>query len=488
MAGIDRIINTALFLFVLCCPAAAVDGGIDFGATEWDTGPLEYGVVVEKVVDVRNGTDLPVVMDLVSTCSCLSVSEDSIRLGPGGRGSFTLYFDSSDDEGEFEKILIIQTDSEAMPKGFFIVRGSVETGEAASGGGSEPQRQDGPAETEDVQGGSPLIQYFYTSGCKSCNEFLRKAELPIEKFDITDAVNFELMHETLAAKGVSLREVPVMITRAAVYQGEREVIGGYSAVLKGAEAAPAEISGEDSADTAGLRVSLALLPVIAAGLLDGVNPCAFTTLIFLLSALAVAGRSRRETLLIGIFFTLTVFLTYFLIGLGFFRIIRIADSFELVSRIIRWGLVAVLIVFAGLSFYDYSKIRAGRAKDIILQLPDGVKRRMHSSIRSYSKSAALAGSSVVMGVLISVFELGCTGQIYFPTITYIIQTDRAASGYLFLALYNLAFILPLAGVFVVVYFGITSKKITKKFQSNLGMIKLLTAFLFLCFAALMFIL
>ncbi|HAK45575.1 MAG TPA: hypothetical protein DCO79_06610, partial [Spirochaeta sp.] len=87
-----------------------------------------------------------------------------------------------------------------------------------------------------------------------------------------------------------------------------------------------------------------------------------------------------------------------------------------------------------------------------------------------------------------IFELGCTGQIYFPTITYIIQTDKAASGFLYLALYNIAFILPLAAVFIVVFLGITSKRITKKFQTNLGIIKILTGFLFIAFAVLMVLL
>ena len=328
-----------------------------------------------------------------------------------------------------------------------------------------------------------MPRYYYTPGCKSCNRFLKDAEIPIEKRDITEAGYYEELQLVLSERGIGLKEVPVFITGTSVYQGEEAVIAGYTALIEGSETSVDAHDGDG-----GGRINMSLAAVLAAGLLDGVNPCAFTTLIFLLSALSVAGRSRRETLIIGLFFTITVFVTYFLIGLGFFKIIRIADSFELVSRIIRWVLFGALLLFAGLSFYDYGKIRAGNAKDIILQLPDAVKRRMHSSIRSYTKSAALAGSSIVMGFLISIFELGCTGQIYFPTITYIIQTDKATSGYFFLALYNLAFILPLVVVFIVVYLGITSKKITKMFQTNLGIIKILTGLLFISFAVLMLVL
>ena len=43
--------------------------------------------------------------------------------------------------------------------------------------------------------------------------------------------------------------------------------------------------------------------VAVAGLLDGVNPCAFTTIIFLLSMLAYLGRSRRQLAAVGVGFT-----------------------------------------------------------------------------------------------------------------------------------------------------------------------------------------
>ncbi|MGF1655598.1 MAG: hypothetical protein ACFCU3_01325 [Verrucomicrobiales bacterium] len=54
--------------------------------------------------------------------------------------------------------------------------------------------------------------------------------------------------------------------------------------------------------------------VVAAGLLDGLNPCAFATIIFLLSYLQVARKSGREILQIGVAYILGVFCTYFALG------------------------------------------------------------------------------------------------------------------------------------------------------------------------------
>ncbi len=490
---LNRLFITLAFSFLVLFSAAAQDdgGNLEFSITDWNTGSIEYGDVVEQPVKITNNTTENVTVDLISTCSCMTTYPESLDISAGESAEFTIVFDSHDDSGDFEKLLIIQTDSDAMPKGFFVVTGSVDVSSVSADAADDSAMPAEPESSDEKSGAEAagVPRYYYTPGCKSCNRFLRDAEINIDKRDITEAEYYEELQQLLADRGTSLKEIPVFVTTEDIYQGEEAVMAGYTALLAGESGRDTGVSGEnESKGNKSDGISMSLAAVLAAGLLDGVNPCAFTTLIFLLSALSVAGRSRRETLIIGLFFTVTVFITYYLIGLGFFKIIRIADSFELVSRIIRWVLFAVLVVFAGLSFYDYGKIRSGKTKDIILQLPDSVKRRMHDSIRSYTKSAALAGSSIVMGFLISIFELGCTGQIYFPTITYIIQTDKAASGYFYLALYNLAFIIPLAVVFIVVYLGITSKKITGIFQTNLGIIKILTGLLFLSFAVLMLIL
>ena len=167
-----------------------------------------------------------------------------------------------------------------------------------------------------------------------------------------------------------------------------------------------------------------MLPVIAAGLIDGINPCAFTTLIFLLASLALAGRGRREVLVIGALFSLAVFLSYFLIGLGLFAALRAATAISLVSVLLRWALVGVLFVFAGLSVYDYALIRAGRPTEMLLQLPSSFKKRIHASIRTRVRIAAIAGSSLVLGFLVSVFEFACTGQVYLPLLGYLARMHR----------------------------------------------------------------
>ena len=67
--------------------------------------------------------------------------------------------------------------------------------------------------------------------------------------------------------------------------------------------------------------SLGIFTVAFAGLLDGLNPCAFATLIFFVSYLTLSGRKGRQVLAVGTAFTAGVFLAYLAVGLGFHQVL-----------------------------------------------------------------------------------------------------------------------------------------------------------------------
>jgi cytochrome c biogenesis protein CcdA len=140
-----------------------------------------------------------------------------------------------------------------------------------------------------------------------------------------------------------------------------------------------------------------------------------------------------------------------------------------------------------LSIFDYAQIRRGKHEKIILQLPDSLKKRIHHSIKSYAKSAALITSTIILGFLVSIFELACTGQWYFPFIAYSVQVKREISHYLILLIYNFFFILPLAIVFILSYIGVSSEHITKIFQKNMGRTKIFFSIFFLIMAVILII-
>jgi len=479
--------KTALLLFLFILPGV-LSSQIAVDPYEWNLGEVLRNKVYTGSVTIKNNGEETVSVSLMSTCSCLTLSESEWDLKPGEVRSVDLFYDTVDDTREFEKLLIIRTSDPSLPKAFFPVFGQVT--------GASPEAEEiFPAKPslEGRENEAAAFDYYYDPGCRVCQEFLEDyvprlavkvgEEIYINRRELNRPENYEELDLVLHSRGIEWRAVPVLVSSAAVLQGDKEIQTGLESLVAGTYTPSIQEKpvGKMKEGFVGL-----LLAIILAGLLDGVNPCAFTTLIFLISALTVAGHSRKDILFIGLFFSLSVYLTYFLVGAGFFALLRAAGSFSLIARVIRWILVLVLILFGVLSLVDYFQIKRGRPESIILQLPGSVKKRIHGTIRTRMHSAALIGSSLVVGVMISLFELGCTGQIYFPTLTYMIQREGGMTGWILLGIYNLAFIIPLLTVFFALFFGYGSKKLTLLFKRKMGVIKLLTAGLFFGLAVLTF--
>jgi cytochrome c biogenesis protein CcdA len=476
-----RLAGCVFACLALIAGGLSAQAALTFSPPQWKAGMIARGEKIQIVLTVSNPAPTAVSVSLVPTCSCLSAEPETLSLAPRSSGSFRLGYDSSDDVGLVRKDFIVRT---ARPSPqlqtyslFATVRGESSSGRLSLSG----------------TGGGPTagiaISYYYTPGCKSCEEFL-SVEVPrlsreigrqitVERKDILQPTAYEELGALLRARGQSLRTVPVLAVAGDILQGEKEIreqlAGKLRLIAAGGFSSPAgaPLSGGQAAGR------LAVPVAVAGGLVDGVNPCAFTTLIFLLASLALAGRGRREVFILGLLFSLAVFLTYFAIGLGFFAALRAAAAFSIVSAILRWALAAALLAVAGLSLYDYVLIRRGRPTEILLQLPSALKRRIHGSIRARVRTATLAGSSLALGFLVSIFEFACTGQVYLPILTYLARVRTSASTVGLLALYNFCFILPLLAVFGASYAGVSSAGIARLFQIHMGKVKLGVVVLFI---------
>ena len=89
------------------------------------------------------------------------------------------------------------------------------------------------------------------------------------------------------------------------------------------------------------------LTVVLAGLVDGLNPCAFATLIFFVSYLTLSGRKGREVIMVGAAFTIGVFLAYLIVGLGFYKVLDLlGESLNTIAKVV-YGLTAALCIGSG---------------------------------------------------------------------------------------------------------------------------------------------
>lgn len=221
--------------------------------------------------------------------------------------------------------------------------------------------------------------------------------------------------------------------------------------------------------------------VLLGGLIDGINPCAFATLIFFLSYLRIARRSPKELLWTGAAFILAVYLTYFSIGLAFNELIGVIQGAHVWKNVLDWTFAALALTAALLSFRDAWLARRGRMEDMSLKLPKFLRDRIHSVARTQAKASRYILAAFIAGIIISVLELACTGQVYAPII-YQIRTGHE-SAIAMLALYNFAFIAPLLLIFYLSYKGMSTQSLIRFQERHSFMVKLLLGLLFLALAA-----
>lgn len=221
--------------------------------------------------------------------------------------------------------------------------------------------------------------------------------------------------------------------------------------------------------------------VLLGGLIDGINPCAFATLIFFLSYLRIARRSPKELLWTGAAFILAIYLTYFSIGLAFNELIGVIQGAHVWKNVLDWTFAALALIAALLSFRDAWLARRGRMQDMSLKLPKFLRDRIHSVARTQAKATRYIMAAFIAGIIISVLELACTGQVYAPIIYQIRAGHESAIA--MLALYNFAFIAPLLLIFFLSYKGMSTQSLIRFQERHSFMVKLLLGILFLVLAA-----
>ena len=180
--------------------------------------------------------------------------------------------------------------------------------------------------------------------------------------------------------------------------------------------------------------SFTLAGVLAAGLVDSINPCAISTLVFFMSLLSVARVGRARMWLAGGAFVVATVVTYVALGFGLFRVLYLVVSVRALRHAVDTVMIAVLAVFAWLSFRDALRYRrTGDPSAVTLQLPDGLKTRAHEVMRRGLRTRSLLFGGLGIGVVVTVLESVCTGQVYVPTLVFLIRSGQslpASLGYL----------------------------------------------------------
>lgn len=346
------------------------------------------------------------------------------------------------------------------------------------------------------------VTVFYSTHCRACLKTKEEILPPIiakykDKVEWKvletshDEANLSYLMSLAARFGRGQSRVPSVLAGDSFMVGYKEIETGIDKAIDEAFEKKGATFNIGKMDLVQVFQKISVYTIMGSGLIDGVNPCAFAVIVFFISFLAVYGYRRREIIWVGIFYCLAVFITYLLLGLGFFQFLYAMSAFYALIKSFYYVIAGFCFLLAALAINDYLTFRrSGESNEMILQLPKFLKKKINLTIGSHLREGkqrgvlSLAFSSFIVGFLVSLLEAVCTGQVYVPTIVFILKnTALRLKAFGYLLLYNFMFIVPLIVVFVLSLMGFGSQWFNNFLKKNVGRIKIVMAVLFLVLGA-----
>lgn len=208
--------------------------------------------------------------------------------------------------------------------------------------------------------------------------------------------------------------------------------------------------------------------IVAAALVDSINPCVFGVLIFLLAYMTKIFKDKKRMLLAGLIYVVAVYTTYFLLGVGLFTLALTAG----LAKKFYWVAASVAVVAGLFEIKDYFWYGKGFSLQLLPGSAERIKKYAAMMEELEAKHPALSLLvAALLGIFVVFVELPCTGAPYLA-ILGMLSTGDYTTGIPLLLLYNLVFILPLFIIIGMVYVGHTSKTLEKWRKENRGLMRL----------------
>lgn len=354
-------------------------------------------------------------------------------------------------------------------------------------------------------GNQTIILHFNVTACRECEEvsnILNSLEdgylvelgdkhvyshVVLKEFNIGEPENLELVKKYFEIYKVPEREqsVPIIFI-GDTYLSGREAIQQklVNKIKRGEGINTLDLSAEMHTDTHS-PVDLSgygIAGVAIAGLVNGVNPCSLSMLLFFLSLLVA---QNKNILKMGLSFCLGKFITYFILGTLLFNVFA-KLQITWFSIVVKAIMLIVIFVIITMNILDYLAAKHEKYDKIRLQLPVSLRKYNHKWIKKLSSienTKLLVIVSFVLGVIISIGEFLCTGQIYLATIIYVLKNSPVLNlqALFYFLLYGLAFITPLILVTYLIHKGKEIFDVSDVLREKMPVIKLVNAALFFIF-------
>jgi len=350
-------------------------------------------------------------------------------------------------------------------------------------GSTVPDKTPADILIQEIQASNEPISsaFFYNTHCSACHEALsflnERAQIHPEIFPVSydlfnNTTNGKLFDEAKQAYNRNHISYPVVFIGPVVLEGNEAISTYFEPLALAVQKKQSnQLSGFLSGITGNITggsFEIGIPLILGAGLLDGINPCAFAVLVFLLTYL-LSLNNRRRVLLTGLVYTAAVFIFYFLSGVGIFTLVQttgLVSGFSLIA-----GIIA--LIFAVIMIKD--AILPGRG--LSLAIPESRKETINRFVEKSSIPAAF-----ILGILVGMFELPCTGGIYLSIISMISLKTNLAGGLWYLFVYNLAFIFPLLVIIGLIYWGIPPERVNEWRLGQRRILRLIIGLIMLVFA------
>lgn len=188
---------------------------------------------------------------------------------------------------------------------------------------------------------------------------------------------------------------------------------------------------------------LTLGTVVVGGAVDAINPCAFTVLLLLITALLASLRPdqsnvralRWRIVFRGSVFVAAIFLTYLALGAGILSGLESLADNHWPARVAALAAIIMGLWMLKDYFLPHSRWQ--------LHAPPAVAGMARTAAKKGTVPALLAG-----GFLIGLCTVPCSGAVYLAVLSLLAAQPSRWVGYGYLVLYNVIFVLPLLGIIV----------------------------------------
>ena len=304
--------------------------------------------------------------------------------------------------------------------------------------------------------------FFYGQGCPHCGRaeiFLDEMQqkypnLEITRFEVyQNRDNLLLLTDHFNAHNISEEErgVPVLFIGETYLVGDMPIIYGLEPMVQDIRSLECPtLEAKNGYGQAGPTSPLEgiglefFAVVVGAALVDSINPCAIAVLLILLGALLTT-TDKKRALKTGLAFTLSIYIAYFLFGIGLLSAIQISGVSYLFYQFI--GFLAIIIgLFNIKDFFWYGGC------GFAMEIPCSWRPSLKGLLR---KVVSPIGAFFV-GFIVCLFELPCTGGPYFFILGLLAERTTQLMAVPILLFYNLIFVLPLVGISLAMYYGYTT--------------------------------